>query len=107
MTWAAMLPGKKKKKKKDKDKTPKAELEALADGGIPSDVSGLFAEAMRLALRSVRGWKLLFLLKTRLHWSRAGKRTDYRIVRASQSLPLRHPIPARPMACSRSLHSDH
>ena len=45
MTWAAMLPGKKKKKKKDKDKTPKAELEALADGGIPSDVSGLFAEA--------------------------------------------------------------
>lgn len=45
VTWAAMLPGRKKKKKKDKDKTPKAELEALADGGIPSDVSGLFAEA--------------------------------------------------------------
>lgn len=64
-------------------------------------------QLMRLALRSVRGWKLLFLLKTRLHWSRAGKRTDYRIVRASQSLPLRHPIPARLMACSRSLHSDH
>jgi hypothetical protein len=34
---------------------------------------------MRLALRSRRWWTLLFLLKTRLHWSRAGKRTDYRV----------------------------